>query len=194
MHNRAASAFMIASAEAWAAAPDARMSWGCSAAPDAKRRVSSQSREVKTVKPTIKTAMMTPEFPSTKGPMQPNFASTSAANWHSAPPVIQDGKVVFTAPDANSVHCINLRDGTPVWKKRQSENDLYLAGVFGGKVLIVAAPVRQVSLYSASIRGIQVLQSPTILVIDRRHRARTLVGYTDSAEIGQAVDDALAGR
>ena len=78
---------------------------------------------------------------------QPNFASMSAANWHSAPPVIQDGKVVFTAPDANSVHCINLRDGTLVWKKKQAENDLYLAGVFNGKVLIVGkAAVRALSL------------------------------------------------
>jgi hypothetical protein len=63
-----------------------------------------------------------------------------------------------------------------------------------GKALIVAAPVRQVSLFSDSIRGIQVLQSPTILVVDRRHQARTLIGYTDRAEIGQAVDDAVAGR
>jgi hypothetical protein len=64
----------------------------------------------------------------------------------------------------------------------------------GGKALIVAAPVRQVSLFSSSIRGIQVLQSPTIIVVDRRHRARTLLGYTDRTEIGQAVDQALAGR
>ena len=77
----------------------------------------------------------------------PNFASTSAANWRSAPPAIQDGKVVFTAPDANSIHCINLRDGTPVWKKRQSENDLYMAGVYNGKVLIVGkSAIRAVSL------------------------------------------------
>jgi tetratricopeptide (TPR) repeat protein len=77
---------------------------------------------------------------------QMNFAP-SVSNWHSAPPVIQEGKVVFTAPDANSVHCINLRDGTPVWKKKQSENDLYLAGVFGGKVLIVGkTAVRALSL------------------------------------------------
>ena len=78
----------------------------------------------------------------------PVFIGNSAANWHSSPPVIQDGKVVFTAPDATSVHCINLRDGTPVWKKKQSENDLYLAGVFNGKVLIVGkSAVRALSLH-----------------------------------------------
>ncbi len=91
-------------------------------------------------------------------PALPNFASASAANWHSAPPVIVDGKVVFTAPDANSVHCINLRDGTPIWKKKQSENDLYLAGVYGGKVLVVGkTAVRALSLED----GRQVWYVPT---------------------------------
>jgi outer membrane protein assembly factor BamB len=61
----------------------------------------------------------------------------SPANWYFAPPVLIDGKVVFTAPDAHSVHCINLRDGKPVWKARQEDGDLYLGGVIAGKVLIV---------------------------------------------------------
>jgi tetratricopeptide (TPR) repeat protein/outer membrane protein assembly factor BamB len=60
----------------------------------------------------------------------------STGNWYSTPPVITEGKVVFTAPDASSVHCINLRDGVMVWKRPQAEGDLFLAGVFGGKVLI----------------------------------------------------------
>jgi hypothetical protein len=77
---------------------------------------------------------------------------------------------------------------------RRVHEELAHVSSHGGKVLIVAAPVRQVSLFSASIRGIQVLQSPTILVVDHSRKARTLVGYTDRAEIGQAVDDAVAGR
>lgn len=67
-----------------------------------------------------------------------NMASgATVPSWKSAPPVIVDGKVVFTAPDATSVHCINLRDGTFVWKKRQMDGDLFLAGVYQGKALIV---------------------------------------------------------
>jgi hypothetical protein len=77
---------------------------------------------------------------------------------------------------------------------RRVRDELAHVSSHGGKALIVTAPVRQVSLFSTSIRGIQVLQSPTILVVDRRHQARTLVGYTDRAEIGQAVDDAVASR
>jgi outer membrane protein assembly factor BamB len=51
--------------------------------------------------------------------------------------VVQDGRVVFTAPDGASVHCLNLGDGSLVWKAPRAADDLYLAGVAGGKVLIV---------------------------------------------------------
>lgn len=44
---------------------------------------------------------------------------------------------MFTAPDANSIHCINLRDGTLVWKSKQLDGDLFLAGVFKGNVVVV---------------------------------------------------------
>ncbi len=69
-------------------------------------------------------------------PGQPNQLVMNV-NWKSAPPAIADGKVVFTAPDAHSIHCINLRDGTKEWSKGQVEGDLFLAGVYQGKVLIV---------------------------------------------------------
>ena len=62
-------------------------------------------------------------------------ASSSA--WKTTPPVIAQGKVVFTAPDASSVHCINLRDGSRLWKHPRQEGDVYLAGVFAGKVVLV---------------------------------------------------------
>jgi outer membrane protein assembly factor BamB len=58
------------------------------------------------------------------------------SDWKASAPVVQDGRVVFTAPDANSVYCLNLRDGTLLWKKGR-EDDLYLGGVFHGKVLLV---------------------------------------------------------
>jgi outer membrane protein assembly factor BamB len=61
----------------------------------------------------------------------------SYSNWKVSPPVIVDGKVVFTAPDASAIHCINLRDGTELWKSPQNDTDLYFAGVFGDKAIIV---------------------------------------------------------
>ena len=59
------------------------------------------------------------------------------SKWKSTPPVIANGKVIFTAPDADSIHCINLHDGTPVWKRHRKESDIFFAGVVGDKVLVV---------------------------------------------------------
>ena len=43
--------------------------------------------------------------------------------------------MVFTAPDGGAVHCLNLRDGEPLWQAERRD-DLYLAGVFQGKVVL----------------------------------------------------------
>src|SRR5579883_350259 len=69
--------------------------------------------------------------------------------WKVTAPVISDGKVVFTAPDARSIHCINLRDGSPLWRWPKHDEDLYLGNVYNGKVLIVGKKnVRALSLSS----------------------------------------------
>jgi outer membrane protein assembly factor BamB/tetratricopeptide (TPR) repeat protein len=66
------------------------------------------------------------------------LASTvTLSKWRPTPPAVADGKIVFTAPDADSVHCINLRDGTPRWKVGRLDGDLFFAGVFNKKVLLV---------------------------------------------------------
>ena len=80
-------------------------------------------------------------------PNVPNFGTSVLSKWKSSPPAIQDGKIVFTAPDADSVHCISLRDGKPVWKKAQAKGDLFMAGVYDGRVVIVGdANVRLLDL------------------------------------------------
>jgi outer membrane protein assembly factor BamB len=72
--------------------------------------------------------------------------------WKACCPVIADGKVVFTAPDARSLHCINLRDGSLVWRKPKLDDDLYLGNVYDGKVLIVGKKnVRGLSLGTGEI-------------------------------------------
>jgi outer membrane protein assembly factor BamB/tetratricopeptide (TPR) repeat protein len=69
------------------------------------------------------------------------------SHWQVTAPIIQDGRVVFTAPDAKGLHCVNLRDGSPVWSLPRRDDDLYLAGVYSGKVVIVGkSRTRAVSL------------------------------------------------
>ncbi len=61
--------------------------------------------------------------------------------WRGGAPIIQDGKVVFTACDSKSIHCVNLRDGSPLWTRPRQENDLYVGGVVNGKVIVVGQKV-----------------------------------------------------
>jgi outer membrane protein assembly factor BamB len=67
--------------------------------------------------------------------------------WKATAPAISDGKVVFAAPDSQAIHCLNLGDGRQVWKQPRAADDLYFAGVFSGKVLIVGkSAVRALNL------------------------------------------------
>lgn len=77
--------------------------------------------------------------------------------WRVSAPVIVDGKVIFTAPDARSLHCVNLRDGTPLWKVNRTDDDQYLAGVFSGKVVIVGRK---------TARGISLARGETLWTVE----------------------------
>jgi outer membrane protein assembly factor BamB len=73
-----------------------------------------------------------------------------SSDWKAAPPIISDGKVVFTAPDGNDLKCLNLRNGAQVWGLKRGENDVYLGGVYAGRVVIVGKKdVRALSLDDA---------------------------------------------
>jgi hypothetical protein len=60
-----------------------------------------------------------------------------------------------------------------------------------GQVVLHTAPVNKVSRYAPITRGADVVQSPTVVVIDRNLKAETLVGFVDTATIDQAVVDAM---
>jgi hypothetical protein len=62
---------------------------------------------------------------------------------------------------------------------------------YGGQVFVDAHWIKSVSRYQAIARGVDVEQSPTIVVADRNLKAETLVGFVDDKTIDQAVVDAL---
>lgn len=66
-----------------------------------------------------------------------NYKPGSYTSWKVSAPIIQNGQVVFTAPDSDEIHCVRLRDGEQLWKHARGDDDLYLAGVFNGKALVV---------------------------------------------------------
>ncbi len=82
----------------------------------------------------------------------PGAAGSLQANWQVTAPAIADGKVIFTAPDGRNIHCINLRDGTRQWAAPREDGDLYFAGVYGGKALVVGEKsTRALSLKNGAI-------------------------------------------
>jgi hypothetical protein len=140
---------------------------------------------------------------ATSASAAPAARANTAATPTRAPSAVQHPLATPKATSSPAAVRTAMANGKVVvllfWNQQASDDrrvreELAHVSSLGGKALIVAAPVRQVSLFSASIRGVQVLQSPTILIVDHRHNARTLVGYTDRAEIGQAVANAVAGR
>jgi hypothetical protein len=63
-----------------------------------------------------------------------------------------------------------------------------------GRVKVMAAPIADVGRYKAITAGVDVLQSPTVIVLDTRTRqARTIAGYADVGELDHAVAQTLAG-
>lgn len=95
-----------------------------------------------------------PPMPNPNG-LRPGFdingrplPSISLINeWKNTAPAIVDGKVVFAACDSNDLRCLDLHDGKLLWKVGRADGDLYLAGVFDEKALIVGTKsVRAVHL------------------------------------------------
>lgn len=63
--------------------------------------------------------------------------AAALAPWAATAPAIRDGKVVFTAPDGDSITCLSLRDGQLVWRQPRKQEDCYFAGIYSGNALIV---------------------------------------------------------
>ena len=57
--------------------------------------------------------------------------------WNEAGPLLVSGKVLLTAPDSDRLLCLDLKTGQEFWSRPRQETDLYVAGVQGGKVLVV---------------------------------------------------------
>jgi hypothetical protein len=63
-----------------------------------------------------------------------------------------------------------------------------------GKVAVHIVPITRVGQYDAVTRGVHVVESPTVVIIDRKRHTRVITGLTEPQELDQAVGDALAGR
>ena len=59
-----------------------------------------------------------------------------------------------------------------------------------GRVVLHSIPIDKVGDYNALTTGVQILQTPTVMVMGPDFKASTIVGFTDVDSINQAVYDA----
>ncbi len=59
------------------------------------------------------------------------------AEWKSPNAFVAGDRVIFTAADEGSIHCVSLRDGSLLWKQPRSGDDLWVAGLVAGKLVVV---------------------------------------------------------
>lgn len=85
----------------------------------------------------LQPGMMVPRRVIINGAVTATTATPPGSDWKASAPVVQDGKVVFAAPDGSELRCLNLRNGSKVWGLKRQEDDLYLGGVFAGRVVVV---------------------------------------------------------
>ena len=82
------------------------------------------------------------------------------------------------------------------WDRRLSDDRAVHRAVTGlsrrdGKVAVHVAPIRNLADYEAITRGVPVVTSPTVLIIDRAGRARSVGGLTVPGELDELVGKAL---
>ena len=63
---------------------------------------------------------------------------------------------------------------------------------FGGRAVTLAVPLARLSDFAFITNSVEVTVAPTVVVVDRRRRATTIVGFADRGEIEQRLADALA--
>lgn len=63
---------------------------------------------------------------------------------------------------------------------------------FGGRAVTLAVPLTSLSDYDFITKSVEVTVAPTVVIVDPRRRATTIVGFADRGEIEQRLADALA--
>ncbi|MGE3314021.1 MAG: PQQ-binding-like beta-propeller repeat protein [Planctomycetaceae bacterium] len=73
------------------------------------------------------------------------------ARWLDGSAMISDGHVLVTPRDSNVLYCLNMTDGSLVWKRPRNES-LYVADVYKGRAILVGrSQVEAVSLADKSL-------------------------------------------
>jgi hypothetical protein len=161
----------------------------------------------RTAAPTSTTAAPKITTPATATPAAPHHAAahsksatTTARAHHASRPAVkapvtltadQRQQLVDQALQANKVLAL-LFYNPAASDDREVARELSAIPVKSGHVVKVAVPITELSRYASITKNVQVGQAPTLMVVDHGHEALTIVGFTDSFEISQRIQDALA--
>ena len=75
---------------------------------------------------------------------------------------------------------------------RAVKHELATISTHGGKVFKLAIPLRELSHYPVITLQVPVTMSPTLVIVDPSHHARTILGFAAQFEIEQRIVDALS--
>ncbi len=130
--------------------------------------------------PTAKPAKPAKPAAAVAKPAKPGLADDAAPGDPSRP--------LLASVDAGKVVVVLFWDKNAS-DDRATRRGLRAIDLHAGKVVASAVPIGDVGRYEAITRGVQVLESPTVLVIGAGGKARAITGYTQAKEIDQAVSD-----
>jgi hypothetical protein len=105
-------------------------------------------------------------------------------------------KSIVKALDKRQVFVVGVLDTKEKrWARMASDDravrrELGKANRYGGKVVVAASALGNLSSLNAVIGGVGVTQTPSVVVVDRNRQAVVLTGYVDRNAINQAIADA----
>ena len=77
---------------------------------------------------------------------------------------------------------------------RAVKQELATVPAHRGRVVKLAIPVTELARYQVVTNQVPISTSPTLVLIDRRQQASTILGFADRFEIAQRVADSLAAK
>lgn len=143
-----------------------------------KATATSPAKPVTKAKPAAKAKAV----PATKPTAQSESAAAATA-----------AQTVATAIKAGKVVAILFYNDAAA-DDRAMKTELASIPTHGGQVVKVAVPVSQLIQFSSLTQTVDVNTAPELVLIDHSRQASTLVGYADSVEIAQRIDNALATK
>jgi hypothetical protein len=145
-----------------------------------------------TAKATAKATTAAPAKPVTKAKAKAVPATKPTAQSESAAAATA-AQTVSAAIKAGKVVAILFYNDASA-DDRAMKTELAAIPTHGGQVVKAAVPVSQLIQFSSLTQTVDVNTAPELVLIDHSRQATTLVGYADSVEIAQRIDNALATK